>query len=272
MMKKTACILLSLLMLALTFAACTQETAQVEYYCTRLTQAIGENISQTDTTYDENGQPTSIITYINGEETNARYLTYSDDGATVTVKQRANGTETSGQFQRTFDENGNMLTEDAVEDGKVISSSEYTYDDNGNVLTYVTTPSYGPKIMSNSTYDADGNLLSQEIVTDYGEELNQTYSILREYEYDDQGRLTLEIVSSGALPSDRIEYTYDPETRTEIGTRLDGEGTAYGQIRRIYDEAGNILLEEHLDNNGEVVATITRTWQGSDGTISQLEE
>ena len=74
---------IALILLCLLLTACTQETEQVEYYCTRRIQTVGESISQTDTTYDEKGQPTSIITYINGEEVNARYLTYSDDGTTV---------------------------------------------------------------------------------------------------------------------------------------------------------------------------------------------
>ena len=263
---------IALILLCLLLTACTQETEQVEYYCTRRIQTVGESISQTDTTYDGKGQPTSIITYINGEEVNARYLTYSEDGTTVTVNQRANGTENTGQYQRTFDEKGNMLTEDAVEDGNIISSSEYTYDEDGNVLTCVMTPSMGPKIITTSTYDAEGNRLTHEIVTDYGEEIGQTYSILREYEYNDQGHLMREVVTSGALPSDRVEYTYDPQTRTEIGTRLDSEGNSYGQIRRIYDEAGNILLEEQLDTNGEVTSYVSQTWQGSDGSISQLED
>lgn len=263
---------IALILLCLLLTACTQETEQVEYYCTRRIQTVGEIISQTDSTYDEQGRLTSEITSLNGTEVSARHLTYSDDGTTVTVNHRSNDMETTGQFLRTFDKKGNMLTEDAVENGNVISSSEYTYDDDGNVLTYVNTPSMGPKIITTSTYDAEGNRLTHEIVTDYGEEIGQTYSILREYEYDDQGHLTQEVVTSGALPSDRVEYTYDPQTRTEIGTRLDSEGNSYGQIRRIYDEAGNILLEEQLDTNGEVTSYVSQTWQGSDGSISHLED
>ena len=61
---------IALILLCLLLTACTQEAEQVEYYCTRRIQTVGESISQTDTTYDEKGQPTSIITYINGEEVN----------------------------------------------------------------------------------------------------------------------------------------------------------------------------------------------------------
>ena len=44
---------IALILLCLLLTACTQEAEQVEYYCTRRIQTVGESISQTDTTYTD---------------------------------------------------------------------------------------------------------------------------------------------------------------------------------------------------------------------------
>lgn len=263
---------IALILLCLLLTACTQEAEQVEYYCTRRVFTRSGITNQTDMTYDEEGRLLSSVTTVDDVIVNNLSYTYNDDGTLVTVTQQTEGGIVTGENHRTFDDQGNVLTEVMMEGDTAVSSYEYTYDENGNLLTQILTSAYGPENSVNTTtytYDENGNKLSQENTTNYG---GQELVNLTEYQYDDQGRLATEIHYSQGQISGTGEYTYDPETRTEIYTFLDAASTVSTRIRRVYDEAENVLLEEQLDADDNVISTVTQTWQGSDGSISQLED
>lgn len=292
-MKKAVSMILSVLLVISLFMGCTN-SKEVKFYCTEriVTTFMNdmENENRSVLTYDAFWNLTSNVTYMNGTETNALYYEYNDDATVVKVTQHINGTESGGEYQRTYDKKGNLLKELAVENGTVISSNEYTYDDNGNVLVHILTPNAPTVITNTYTYDKSGNRISYENKTAYPEQ-DMEFVILTEYEYDDNGILLREIVSAGnteTTPEKNLdislgkvsiaghenvtEYTYDDTTRTYLGTRYTPEGTVQNYIRMVYDNHGNLLLQEVMNPEKTVVSSTIQSWVGTDGSTSKYEK
>jgi len=292
-MKKAISMILSVLFVVSLFMGCSN-SKEVKYYCTEriVTTLMNdmENENRSVFTYDASWNLTSNLTYMNGTETNALYYEYNDDATVVKVTQHFNGNESGGEYQRTYDKKGKLLKELAVENETVVSSNEYTYDDNGNVLVHILTPNAPIVITNTYTYDKSGNRISYENKTAYPEQ-GMEYVILTEYEYDENGILLRERVSTEdteSAPEKNLdislgkvsiagnetvtEYTYDDSTRTYLGTRYTPEGAVQNYIRMVYDNNGNLLLQELMNPEKTVVSRTIQSWVGTDGSTSKYEK
>lgn len=265
--------LLSVLLVVSLFLGCTK-SEEVNFYCTErivTTYLNGmTNESRSVFTYDDSWNLTSNLTYVNGMETNALYYEYNDDATVVTVTQHFNGLVSGGEYQRTYDKDGNLLKELAVENGTVVSSNEYTYDDNGNVLVHILTPNAPTVITNTYTYDKSGNRITYENKTAYPDQ-GMEFMVLTEYTYDENNILLLEKASANGIET-VTEYTYDTTSKTYLGTRYTPDGAVQNYIRMVYDNSGNLLLQEVMDTEKTVVSSTIQSWAGTDGSISKYEQ
>lgn len=292
-MKRLIPVLLCVLLICSLIIGCTS-TKDVTFYCTEriLTTYMNDvtNENRSVFTYDASWNMTSNLSYMNGTEVNALYYEYNNDATLVKVTQQFNGTETVGEYRRTYDKEGNLLKELAVENGTVVSTNEYTYDNNGNVLVHTLTPTPATVITNTYTYDKAGNRISYENNTAYPEQ-DMEFVVLTEYEYDENGNLLREIVStedtetapeksfdislgkvSIADNETVTEYTYDDATKTYLGTRYTSEGTVQNYIRMVYDDHGNLLLQEVMNPEKTIVSSTIQSWVGTDGSVSKYEQ
>ena len=53
---------------------------------------------------------------------------------------------------------------------------------------------------------------------------------------------------------------------------LNLDGTINSRTRRIFDEAGNVLIQEELTADGTLLTRTIQTWIGADGSFSKWEE
>lgn len=58
------------------------------------------------------------------------------------------------------------------------------------------------------------------------------------------------------------------KTKTYLGTRYTPEGTVQNYIRMVYDNHGNLLLQEVMNAEHKVVSSTIQSWAGTDGSIS----
>lgn len=288
-MKKALLMILSVLLIASMLVGCNNSN-DVKFYCTeRIVTTYMNDMSNENRsvfTYDSSWNMLSNLTYFNGTETNALYYEYNDDATVVKVTQHFNGSENTGEYHRTYDKDGNLLKELAIENDTVVSSNEYTYDDNGNVLVHILTPNAPTVITNTYTYDKDGNRISYENKTAYPDQ-ELEFVVLTEYEYDENGILIRERVSTedtDTVPEKSLdislgkvsiagnetvtEYTYDDSTRTYLGTRYTPEGAVQNYIRMVYDNNENLLLQEVMNAEHKVVSSTIQSWAGTDGSIS----
>lgn len=132
---------------------------------------------------------------------------------------------------------------------------EYTYDAAGNIASRTNYNMWEGEWclggVYNYTYNADNQIVLSTL--DMG---GMRYQKV-EYTYD-AGLLMQELWYSydgvGLTPSDKINYTYDSDRhllREDDSTSYDGYHWAYyGYRTYVYDEYGNCLIYEYVDNTG----------------------
>ena len=234
-------------------------------------------------TYDAYGNNTQVKVVNGGmhisssatyTEDGNRLLTTKDDLENVTTYcynentnvlewvQYPNDTETS-RTTYTYDEMYRMATAALVTDTNLNLSAEYTYED--DLLTSIETPStiynfsYGAFSQRSSIQIGSRTLASYEYTNDrnrYLDKLTYGNSDSVEYEYDDQGRVTLETFEDGSTVSYEYDNTGALATMTDSKTgrkttyyydltdrlmKYVESGTGYGHgVTYAYDEHNNL--------------------------------
>ena len=125
-----------------------------------------------------------------------------------------------------------MVTTDS--DGDVVTTLLYDYDKKGNLVSYVMETS--------------------------------VYSSKNEYSYDKKNRLVATKVFHNDELVSRIEYTWDGNTQYGSVFAM-GEQAARKTVT-VYDEAGNVLIEENYDLLGTLQYRTCYEYTGTDGSIS----
>ena len=187
----------------------------------------------------------------NGEETYSTAVTYSETGAQTLYTYPEGRTAT---VRETWDEQGNVILSEYIESGEVEHYTEYVYDAQGRLIEDITHYVFESAVPRNKySYDEAGNQIGHYEYS--GEELTGWLETTR----DEEGRRTGTVYYGfdGAVMS-RTEYSW--EGNTEIGSRMDPDGTVYMVILTTYDEEGNLLRQE-TQQEGFVISCTEYTYE-----------
>lgn len=277
-MKKIIALTLAACML-LTFTACGSEPRTETRYAmqTQIYEAPDNVICQeTVFHYTDDGKIVSMVTTENGAEASRVNYELNEDGLLWKQITIADGASSTMEYTYTLDDAGNPIRVEQTQDGQPYSTSERTYDGEGNLLTQKNTYALNG-MTSTITYDASGNIL--ELETDYGE--GRVYGT--EYTYDEKGN-PLTSVTDDAAGQRRTVYEYDAQGRetgtteyledgsvnqysettydglTETIRSYGGDGTMHAYSVTTRDEHGNILTQEHYDQNESLMFRQSFTW------------
>lgn len=252
-MKKTIVLLLVLVMAA-SLAACTQAKTETIYVQTQSLRTIGEAEIRMEYGYGDDGTPVSVKTYFNDklyQSTTSRtsggmqYLTITD----------ADGNSSTQSSQTKYDENGNLLQVSTSIGGTEVAYTNYSYDDDGVLLSTVSVTA-AATIHTRYTYDENGNLI-QELQQNQNDGTYQR----KDFAYNEKGYVSREsIYSAEDVLDSYVEITYaDGDTQKTL-TYYGGDGEPTGEVVvETYDEHGN-KVGETTTVDGEVAMTIVNTY------------
>lgn len=222
----------------------------IEYYANgRLKKITYKNGSWIQYTYTDSEKVYTTLTS-SGETTRTVYndafypVEYTDEyGKTTTytyddhyrVLTEACGTETTTY---TYDANGNIVS---YITGDTESNTYYTYDSNKRVVREQTGNYY-----TYYTYDSNGNnLVYATLKEDYTGEAPALYNSsltcfdTTTYTYDDKGRVTSEVYSTGGSVS--YEYDNRGNVTKETTVTVENDETETKVVTYTYDAFGNLL-------------------------------
>lgn len=266
-MKRKIAIMM-VLVIALSLAACGNSTAatgngstdpKTEWRMTSRTSENGTNVEKLEYVYDEDGMPTEIISYLNGEELMRSTPTHDEKGQILTCSYIISGM--TYEETATYNENGKALSvTQNINNGQMFSEVTYTYDDKGNMMTQTSKSIYdmgdGTKqeeiIVTTFTYDDKGNQIRQDIT------MNGQLMAYAEISYNTEGKVIQQAsYSSDGTLTNSAEIAY--EGNKAIQTTKMGDGTVVGTYTRVFDEHENVI-EMIVDYSG-VTSKETMTWQ-----------
>ena len=256
-MKKLLPILLSLLLLT----GCSQKEDVTYYISKSVIQQKTGDINVRAHTYDEHWNPLSATITVNGNFSSKTEYTYSEDFSVVTQNSVSAIYEPDTTTTiRTFDGQGLVITAEIYDADRLISTAVNTYDDGGNLIKSVqTAPDSSVAITITRRYDRKGNLLTLQ--TDTG------YAITRqEYTYDQHGHRIREEYYQNDVLNAYSDFQW--KGNTAYGTNCSADGTPGFTMMLVYDDAGNVLVNEIKDVNGNLQSRTYNEYVGSDGSIS----
>ena len=203
----------------------------------------GNRTSQKEYEYDENGNPTKYVrksgidTYIylykydeNGNETEEAFY----DGDDVLKSRREWKYAPDGTLREIADYDGDGVLQSRQE-------SEYTSDGLPQREAYYS----GETLVWQSEwkYDGHGNPTESVLLSYNPDGGLETHVSRIQYEYDNNGRITVRIESDGnGTVMFHDEYTYDEAGHEIKCTGTDGDGNFLSETENAYDEAGHQIL------------------------------
>ncbi|MDD5507144.1 MAG: hypothetical protein PHD25_02300 [Bacteroidales bacterium] len=203
--------------------------------------------------YDGQGRVLETLYYSSDELTDRRTYERMADGTVVReLKHYLDGSFDAISYY--YDDHG-QLTEK-------VTSDEEGYVESKTVFEYLESRRLSEKEMDGEgavisekkyTYDDKGNL------TEFEEWNSDNDSRLRTVEeYDDQGLHVLTSRYINGKLRERIGYTPDEQGRVAQMTEENERGASTYWFE--YDQAGNVLVQEETDLQGEVISRMERTF------------
>lgn len=260
MKRVIAALLCGLALFSLT--ACASEKPEVEYYLSRrqIEHSTGD-VNLTVNEYDDAWRMLSAKTYLNGEISSEQEYIYSEDEGLMSVKTNsALYGESISEYRQEFDTEGRLSKSVAYNDGALVASTEFSYDSEGRTLEVKSFDADGNAYSTlTNEYDSKGNLISYTVKTAY-------YSSRQEHTYDKYERISrTEMFKNDELES-YIEFTGDKNSRQGCVYSADGKVT--GTTNVLYDDAGNVLMEENYDAHSTLTMRTCCEYIGTDGSVS----
>lgn len=170
--------------------------------------------------------------------------------------------EPAGYIEQQVDHQGHIThIAHYDKDGACLHEEELTYSDSGNPQSRKLLYENNGFELIQFYYGADGRVL-EEITTD------ETNTLLSKtvYEYDDLGRLVREMCFNETADGELewgVEYKYVGNTKTILEEkRLGPEGEVFEIGLYQYDEAGNRILEDVVNEFGKPVRQIESVFNG----------
>lgn len=246
----------------LCLAACGGSETSMTYYQTKQYREYDTgDINLTAYVYDDAWVIQSTQNYLNGVFSSGVEYSYNEDATVVTVTTTSSiYNPTVSEIHREFDESGRVVRAVSYREGTMEGSTEYTYDGEGRERKAVTVGP-GGDVVSTLLYDYDknGNLIASVTET-------EAYSRRVEHSYDRKNRIVAtKEFRSGELVH-QINYTWDGNT--QYGSVLAANEQITGETVAVYDDAGNLLMEEQYDSLGALRYRTCYEYTGADGNIS----
>lgn len=259
-MKKSICIILSLLMLLPVFTSCKDSTGNDSNEKGTSLQGNTEETTATEIKTLEPGKMRLITkeTYIenNPDFTFPEYVStfsYNENGRLLKKETTLNG-EYHSTVTYTYDENGNLYSAEYVEPSSNKHFIEtYMFDENNRLIKF-TDGWYDDKDFLHTKnydyeYDSQGRLIYSEGLSAYGPKPT-TYKNATTFEYDENGNLLK------ADNGDTYTYLYDEKGRIkEIQEVYYGTTDIRGITTYEYDEKGNCTASIYYVNGEERIKT-----------------
>ncbi len=259
-MKKLLLLSLALLM-AGSLLGCGKKD-EVEYYITKtlIEQKTGD-ITLREHTYDEKWNPLSAYLTLNGNFSSKTEYSYSEDYTVVTQNSTSAIYEPdTTTIVRTFDDKGLVITAETYDEDRHIATAVNTYDDAGHlILSEQTAPNSDMIITVERIYDKNGNLVTLRQDTGYS-------TSRQEYTYDRQNRQIREEYYLNEELTNYCELVWNENTAQ--GVNYSADGTPGSKMLLVYDDAGNLLVNEIMDVNGNLQSRTYNEYTGTDGSIS----
>ena len=211
---------------------------------------------ETDYLYDNAWRRTSVTDEMGNKTT----WTLDDNGNPTawTIDEKDGASTISHDYEATYDVLNRRLTYTEID--RVTTSNEleitYGYDSRGQ-LVWKENATGDP---TRWTFDAAGRMIKKEIALSTGATIEDfTTSIIREWEFDKNDRLTAHI--DDAL--NESTWTYDALGRVTELKYPDLEKITYqyddaDNVTKTTDAAGNVIDDVYDDNNRRTSRTITR--------------
>lgn len=214
--------------------------------------------------YDAEGRKSAEIILQGGEVLESKYFFYDADGKVVSGrKEYMAGNIDTIEFE--YDENNKLSVRRLI-------------DDDGDVETVETFEYANGLLIRQAVFDGSDNLISEDLY-EYNEK-NDLTSLLRRNtldeeehrevtEYDEKGRKEV-IKQYDAVGNlvERTRYTYDEKDHVSLEENEDGHRHSF--ISFEYDEKGNVILQEELNEKDELVSRVTRVF-GEEGRQMSAE-
>lgn len=193
--------------------------------------------------YDEQGLMKAVVSWFNGEESSRAVIENDHMGEVIRQTSVSNGVTTVTESENTYDEAGNLIKKvDTVSsDGNVTDIREYHYNAD-HQHTHVKFSILGENPVTITTryeYDSLGNQTAEHQETN-----GISSSVLTEYEYDDQNRISKATKTNGnGAVTGYTEYTYESDGHRILNDYLP-DGTPLSKIVYTYDENGQTVQRE----------------------------
>jgi YD repeat-containing protein len=221
-----------------TFSSWNDSSQVIEYIYDANNLLIEERYSQDDEEVNESvtylrNQDLKLMkeihTFLDGSEDITEYE-YNDQHQLISKRLTNSDGETEQKL--IFDYNGDLLVSETTEDGSgnLVVKTSYSYHENGTVS------------QSEQIIHEDGK--SERLVNQFDENGQR----LKSLKYNTQEQL-IEI----------NRFNYNDGRLTEIE---DENQRGHYFIKFTYDDRGNILSQEEMNDRGEVTSTIERTFDG----------
>lgn len=252
-MKRLLCLLLPVLLLA----GCgrdvpeapveTQPTSKTVYVHSSITRTQGGTTNRTDYIYNEEDRLTDVIVSDAEGQQLHRYLVTCDENGNPVEWASASGTTVTYDY----DAQGRTLCTETYTGDTLMTSTQYTWS--GALRVSVTVKTATQEQRTEYAYDDKGGLTRQDL---YVSGALSSYGL---YTLNEAGKPALcETFDPEGRAVAQVRYEYDGTTEKRITT--DMSGTALQTQIMTYDEAGNLLKSELIDQNGAVVSSETHEW------------
>lgn len=252
-MKRLLCLLLPVLLLAgcgknvTEEPVVTQPQTKTVYVHKSLTRTQGGTTGRTDYVYSEENLLTDVVISDAEEKELQRYLvTCDENGNPVEWASAAGNTVTY-----TYDTQGRTLRTETYTGQTLMTSTEYTWS--GNLRVSVTVKTASLEQRTEYAYDDKGGLTRQDlyvngVLNGYGlYTLNEEGKPMQCSTFDQENNLT-----------GTVAYEYDGVTEKRI--TADAQGTVLQTQILTYDDHGNLLKSDLIDNGGALISSEVHEW------------
>jgi len=189
------------------------------------------------------------------EITEHRSMEYNTEGQLV--KERIHYLDgTADELLFTYDNEGRLISRRSI-------------DSEGETGNYLVNVYNGGHLVSETEYDIAGEIITQRKII-YDEEWNMTEEVFKTpeenyhilYSYDEQGVASVRRrYNEEKHLMERNTYTYDLEGR--LSESMEETSSGIEITYTAYDAVGNIILQEEKTEDGVLLSSIERTYDGS---------
>lgn len=199
-------------------------------------------------------------------ESGEKYIFSYDMSGRITDAKVFDGNETLIDWESLDEEGDKIVDLEYNYDGSIYIGYQYQCDESGKKIKCINHSTDGSYY--EETYDKKGNVANRIY---YNSDGSEERSMFHEYEYDADGNIMAENVTSSYGVAYQVKYEYDADGSKIKETIYDADGTVSRWYEYEYDDNGNkVRYSSYEKYNGEDFPGLahTHTWEyDSDGNM-----